>query len=120
MLRTRLKKLRVDNHLTQEELGKKVNLKKSAISKYEKGRVEPSIDVIVKFAEIFNVSVDYLTGKTDNPNKIEIFDSTQKLSIKIHDLLIEKGIVTKDEELTEEKIEWLQKLIGQAIDLSKL
>ncbi|GMQ58956.1 hypothetical protein AN1V17_33530 [Vallitalea sediminicola] len=66
MFKKRLKKLRIDNHLTQEELGKKVNLKKAAISKYENGKNEPNIDVIIKLAKIFNVSVDYLAGKTDN------------------------------------------------------
>jgi transcriptional regulator with XRE-family HTH domain len=120
MLSSRLKKLRIENHLTQEELGNKVNLKKSAISKYERGRVEPNIELVVKFAEIFNVSVDYLTCKTNNSEPIKVSDNTQKLSFEIHDLLIRKGIITKDEILTNEKIEWLRKLIGHAIDLSKM
>ncbi|GKX29054.1 hypothetical protein SH1V18_15340 [Vallitalea longa] len=120
MLRNRLKKLRIDNHLTQEELGKKVNLKKSAISKYEKGRVEPNIDVIIKFAEIFNVSIDYLIGKTDNANKIQLSDCTQNLSYEICSLLINKGVISEEEELTKEKIEWIKKILGHAIDLSKM
>ena len=60
----RLKELRVDNDMSQTEL----NLKASAISKYEKGITQPSIDTLKNLAEIFSVTVDYLIGMSDIKN----------------------------------------------------
>ena len=62
---TRLKELRTDNDMLQSDLAEKLNLKSSAISKYEKGLTQPSIETIIKLADIFNVTVDYLVGASD-------------------------------------------------------
>ena len=52
-----IKKLRMQKHWTQEQLGEKLGVQKSAIAKYEKGRVENlKRSTIQKMAEIFNVS----------------------------------------------------------------
>lgn len=52
-----IKKLRIQNHLTQEQLGEKLGVQKSAIAKYEKGRVENlKRSTIQKMAEIFKKS----------------------------------------------------------------
>ena len=63
----RLRNLRENKGLTQEELGKIINQKKSNISKYENERLQPSMETINSFAEYFNVSIDYLFGRTDDP-----------------------------------------------------
>lgn len=55
-----IKHLRQQNNLTQEELGKKLNVQKSAISKYETGRARPSIEALQKLSVIFKVPVDTL------------------------------------------------------------
>lgn len=63
----RIKELRTAKHLTQEELGNILNVQKAAISKYENGRAEPSMDILKKMATLFNVSTDYILGiSTDN------------------------------------------------------
>lgn len=59
-----LKKLRLDRGYTQEELGRLLNVQKSAISKYERGAVLPPGDVLLRLADIFGVSVDELLGHT--------------------------------------------------------
>ncbi len=64
----RLHNLRTDKDLSQTELGKLLNLKNSAISKYEKGATEPSIETLIKIAEIFECSIDYLIGISDQRN----------------------------------------------------
>ena len=51
--------------LTQEELGKQVSLSASAISNIENSLSHPSIDTLIKLAECFNVSVDYLLNSGD-------------------------------------------------------
>lgn len=62
----RLKSLRLGNGLTQEQLAKKVNLSKANISKYESEDLEPNIATLGIFAEIFNVSVDWILGRTSD------------------------------------------------------
>lgn len=61
-LAKRLKQLRLENNLTQTELGKKVNVTKVSISGYETGNRKPDIDTLYKLASVFSVSVDDLLG----------------------------------------------------------
>lgn len=56
----RLKSLRLQNHLTQEQLAQKLGLTKSVISAYETGSRQPSYDVLVRLSRIFKVTTDYL------------------------------------------------------------
>ena len=58
----RLKMLRKESRMTQDELARKLNVTKSIISYYELGDRTPSADILVKLAYIFNVSTDYLLG----------------------------------------------------------
>lgn len=69
----RVKELRKQKHITQEELGKVLDIQKAAISKYENGRAEPSTEVLKKMSAYFGVSIDYLLG--NSPAKL----SAQKL-----------------------------------------
>lgn len=64
----RLIKLRKELHLTQEELAQKIGYTRTAISAWEIGRNEPSNADTIKLSEYFNVSTDYLLGKTDVRN----------------------------------------------------
>lgn len=68
MLGERLKKLRIDKKLTQEQLGEKINVTKVSISGYENGNRSPDTETLQRLANYFNVSTDYLLGRTDNPN----------------------------------------------------
>ena len=63
----RIKELRLAKNITQEELGKVLNVQKAAISKYENGRVDPSIEVLKLASKFFDVSTDYLLGRSDSP-----------------------------------------------------
>lgn len=67
-----LKQERLRRGYTQEELGKLVGLKKSAIHKYENGLVvNPGRSLIFKFAQALNVSPAYLLGIEDEPKDSE-------------------------------------------------
>ncbi|KXS45556.1 MAG: helix-turn-helix domain-containing protein [Candidatus Frackibacter sp. T328-2] len=61
----RFKKLRKEKNYTQEELANKFHTTKSSISKYENNRSIPEVPTLEKYANFFNVSVDYLLGRTD-------------------------------------------------------
>ena len=66
---SRIRELRKEKELSQEELGKLLNVQKAAISKYERGTIEPSKSVLLKMSEIFDVPTDYLLGVTNNKDK---------------------------------------------------
>lgn len=57
-----LKKLRKGRGMTQSELGGKIGLSKAVISKYETGLGYPSFDVLIRIAQFFGVTTDYLLG----------------------------------------------------------
>ncbi len=61
----RLKELRLEKGVTQIQIAKIVNMSKMAISHWEKGNSEPSIDQLKILANYFDVSIDYLTGFLD-------------------------------------------------------
>lgn len=65
MIGTRIKLLREELGLKQDELAKKISVSPSAIGMYERNLREPNNELTLKFADLFNVSVDYLLGKTD-------------------------------------------------------
>lgn len=61
----RIKQLRKERELTQSELGKHLNVGKSTISQYETDTNMPDSDIILKIAEFFNVTTDYLLCRTN-------------------------------------------------------
>lgn len=77
----RIRELREFHNWTQEELGKMLNVQKSAISKYEIGRVQLTDEIINSLAKIFNVSADYLLGRTDVkiPEYLSLDEELQQL-----------------------------------------
>lgn len=64
-----LKFLRQQNKLNQKSLGAAIGYGYTAISNYESGRNEPSINDLIKLADFFNVSVDFLIGHTCDINE---------------------------------------------------
>lgn len=64
MIGKQLKSLRIEKNYTQSDLAKKLHLTPKAISFYENNQREPDIDTLYKIAEIFDVSIDYLNGKS--------------------------------------------------------
>jgi transcriptional regulator with XRE-family HTH domain len=57
-----LKRLRKGKGMTQSELGTQIGLSKAVISKYETGLGYPSYDVLIRIAQYFSVTTDYLLG----------------------------------------------------------
>jgi transcriptional regulator with XRE-family HTH domain len=65
MFYERLKVLRESNNLTQVQLAKKLNVSKQSVSNWENNNILPSIDVLIRTAQFFQVSTDYMLGLTD-------------------------------------------------------
>lgn len=66
--------LRKQKGLSQADLGKKIGTSGDIIGRYERNIMTPSIEVIIKIADILEVSIDYLVGKTN----LELDSSTLK------------------------------------------
>lgn len=61
----RIKELRLEKSLTHTQLGEIIGVKHFSIYSYEKGRACPEMKGLVALADYFEVSIDYLTGRSD-------------------------------------------------------
>lgn len=59
-----IQKLRIDNGYTQRQIAEYLNVKQNTDSQYEIGVLNYPIDVLIKLADFYGVSVDYLLGRT--------------------------------------------------------
>lgn len=64
----RLKELREAKHISQVKLAMDLHLNQNSISRYETGEREAGYEILIMIADYFNVSLDYLMGRTDNPH----------------------------------------------------
>ena len=65
----RIVSLRRERGLTQKQLASAVNLSEIGIQSYERRVRKPAYDALISLANLFNVSLDYLVGRSDNPNR---------------------------------------------------
>ncbi|HIR11866.1 MAG TPA: helix-turn-helix transcriptional regulator [Candidatus Fimenecus excrementavium] len=65
----RLKELRKQKNVSQLKLAMDLQLNQNAISRYETGQREADYATLIKIADYFDVSIDYLLERTDNPNR---------------------------------------------------
>lgn len=70
MIGKKIKELREIKQITQEELAKYLGVAPQTVYKYEKEINEPDLKTTSKIAEYFNVTTDYLLGRTDNPDML--------------------------------------------------
>ncbi|MHC1750773.1 MAG: helix-turn-helix domain-containing protein [Cellulosilyticaceae bacterium] len=68
----RFKQLRTERRLTQDRLAELFFLNKSSISRYESGKQIPEPQTLQKFADFFDVSLDYLMGKSDRDTPCDV------------------------------------------------
>ncbi len=64
----RLKEIRKAKKISQMKLAMDLNTNQNTISRYETGQREPSLTELIRIADYFHVSTDYLLERTDNPN----------------------------------------------------
>lgn len=76
-----LKKLRQNENLTQEEVAKLINKSAVAYGYYESGRNEPDLKTLIKLADFYKVSIDYLLDRQYN-NQIGYIPENKKELIK--------------------------------------
>jgi len=82
----RLKELRTQSGLTQKQLGERINVTKSVISYYELQERYPSPEILIKLANVFHVSTDYLLG-LEKKQSIDISDLTDDEVMLLQNLI---------------------------------
>lgn len=98
-----LKKLRLERGLTQEQLAKKIGISPSTIRMIELGKRNGSKEVVGKIADFFNVSLDYLDGRT-NDRIIEEHEKGQKIDDFLN-MLIDEGVIQDPNNIDDETAE---------------
>ena len=68
MIFQNIRNLREDNDKTQPELADYLNIKQTTYSKYELGKINIPIEAFIKLANYYNVSIDYIVGRTTKKN----------------------------------------------------
>lgn len=66
----RLRDLREDMDYTQDQLVSLLKMHKTTYTNYEQGKREPPFELIIKLAKLYNVSIDYIAGITDDPKPL--------------------------------------------------
>lgn len=81
----KLRSLRKAKKLSQKEFGKIFGLAESTIGMYEREERKPDFELLNKFASFFEVSTDYLLGRTDNPTISSQDDEEEEFQAFIND-----------------------------------
>lgn len=69
MIFMKLRELRKEKGISQLKLAMDLSMNQNTISRYETGEREADYKTLIKIADYFNVSIDYLLERTDNPNR---------------------------------------------------
>lgn len=83
----RLKDLRTEKGCTQKQLAEAIQTTADSIYSWEKGRSQPSIEMLCKLADFFECSIDYLTGREDDFGVVTVFGKDNELSDAAKDML---------------------------------
>lgn len=86
----KLKELRIAEHHTQQEISKSLNIPLTTYNNYEKERSEPNIETLIKFADYFHVTLDYLVDREVAGDVGYLRDEEKEL------LQLSKQLSTKD------------------------
>ena len=125
MFAKRLKQLRLELNMKQSELANKIDVSPSTIGMYEQGRRTADQDTLIKIAEEFNVTIDYLLGRSDEPNttsknrKSDSEDEEKDIEKAIDELLQQDGLMLCGDELDDEALLLLRDSIRTTIKLMR-
>ena len=88
----RLNELMVENNLTQSKLAESIKVEPSTISRYLSKQNIPEIDVLIRIADYFNCSVDFLVGKTEKVSSSTTYNQCPPFPIQFKKLIKRLGV----------------------------
>lgn len=89
-----LRKLREKRNMTQTRLSVELEVSQEIISHYEIGGSKPNVDNLLKIADFFHCSTDYLLNRTDNPTMIKYID---KNNIETTDIIYKYNTLSNED-----------------------
>lgn len=127
MFGMKVKQLRKDNDMTQSDLANILKCSLSKVAMWETEKRDPTKDDLILLSNVFNVSTDYLLGRTDEKNnndksnKIDINRNENDNDIEkiIDELMEQKGLMLCGEPMSEEDMFLLRNSIRSTIELAK-
>ena len=123
MLASRLKELRNQKNITQEELANHLSIPRGTYAHYELGKREPDYNMLLRIANFFDVSTDYLLGLTDSPNPYKspkIISDLREGRVAYKDLSEEtKKSLSRMDELPVELQDKINEMISTLLDIEK-
>ncbi|MBO2943809.1 helix-turn-helix transcriptional regulator [Paenibacillus sp. F411] len=102
----RIAALREQRGWTQEELATSIGITRAALSHYEKNRRKPDFETLTGLADRFNVSIDYLIGRTGNEKMVmepDVRQFVDELELSDEDLLNRFHLTVDGRKLSEEE-----------------
>lgn len=119
----RLKLARQHKNMTQMEAAEKLGISNGTLSGYERNYRDPDTETLAKLAELYGVSVDWLTGRTDHPNSNVVREKSEEDQIqRISDFyreLAKKYSIDIENPDTRRKLEKLVQLFFQEYEQKK-
>jgi len=112
-----IKKLREERKLSQKDIADHLGVTRQAVNSYECGRREPDFKVLIKLADYFGVTVDYLLGRTTERN-VNIYVNDKNLGVSETN---NKEGNTRDEIINKEKLDFMDSgLVKWVMDKNNL
>ena len=87
-----LRKYRISMKLMQEDVASQINKARETYSRYENGTLKPDIDTLIKLADLYCTSLDYLTGRANSLDELAQYIPGDKLGQTIGDTINRKRI----------------------------
>lgn len=66
----RIKELRLEKKVTQKEIAEGIGINPVSVQRFEYGSMRPRLDTLISLADYFDVSLDYLVGRSDDPRRL--------------------------------------------------
>jgi len=110
MFAERIKQLRLARDLSQGDLAKGLHVAQTTVSQWESGR-KPSIDMLAQIADYFNVTTDYLLGRTNIKTEHII-----KAPSELESAGVEKVAIDGRDHLTPEEVQAIRRILGRNRD----
>ena len=81
-----IRSLRIRNGMNQVELANRLHVSKQCVSNWENDNVLPSVSMLIKMAELFNTSTDYLLGR-EPANTVSLDDLTEEQRVHVRQII---------------------------------
>ncbi len=107
----RLSALRKKNKHSRDDLASKLGVSYSTIAKYESGSRQPDFKTLEKISWIYDVTIDYLLGRSDDPDKKKEDNKVVVKDSELVDFLNENKVTYKGRTLSEEEKEKVNEIL---------